>query len=134
MNARGMLPAQKEDREGNEKYDPDKPSEEPVRPFPPIDGLEAIDAHAPIDLAVLGNMPVFLECVLPRGFAHRRHDAKDRLPFRDRKAGARQAGSPSHDHHGEHQPRNCEKPDAHGSEPRARAFCFSEAGFIGIRE
>ena len=92
--------AQKKDREGDEKYDPDKPSKKPVRPFPPIDGLEAVEAHPGIYLAVLGNMPVFLESVLPCGFAHRRHDAKDRLPFRDRETGARQAGRPAHDHHG----------------------------------
>ena len=112
--------SQKEDREGNEKYDPDKPSEKPVRPFPPIDGPEAVEAHAGIYQAVLRNMPVFVECVLPRGFAHRRHNAKDWLPFRDREAGARQAGGPSHDHHGEHEPRYCKKPDAHGLKPRVR--------------
>ena len=126
--------AQKEDREGNKEYDPDNPSEKPVRPFPPIDGFEAVEAHAAIYQAVLGNMPVFLECVLPRGFAHWRHGAKDWLPLRDREAGARQAGGPSHDHHGEHKPCNRKKPDAHGSEPRAQAFGSSEAGFIGIRE
>ena len=37
--------------------------------------------------------------------------------------------APAHDHHGEYEPRYCEKPDAHGFEPRVRGFLFQLARY-----
>ena len=92
---------------------PMKPAEEAVRPFPPEDRLEIRQAHALVDQLVFGNLLILGEFLLPLGFAQRRNDAVDRLPFGDRKAGIGQPGRSADQNHQHDQQGNPVQPPAH---------------------
>ncbi len=53
--------------EGHEEGDADQPAEKAMRPFPPIDGLELLEAHAALELGIFRDLPVGLEGLLPVG-------------------------------------------------------------------
>jgi hypothetical protein len=77
-------PEDQEHREWNEEGDADEPAQESVRPFPPVDHLEFRKAHAAIDDLIFGDLPVFLEGLMPIRLAERRDGAEQRLPLGDR--------------------------------------------------
>src|SRR5216110_1878921 len=71
----------------NEKHASDQACQEPMRPFPPVDGFELIEAHSRMALAVLRDGLVLVEFGLPRGCIERGNNAGHGLPFDDREAG-----------------------------------------------
>ena len=68
---------------GQQKDCADEPAEEAMRPFPPEDDLEGLEAHAAIDVLVLGDLPIPGEGFEPVRLRQRGQRAADRLPFRD---------------------------------------------------
>ena len=80
-----QLPAQpsrrQEPHEGHKEGQTDEPAEEAVPPFPPVNGLELIKAHALVDQLVLWNLPVLVEFLFPDFSRQRRDCAGHRLPF-----------------------------------------------------
>ena len=105
---------QPEEGQGQGEDDADAPRQKPVRPFPPIDRLERIEAHAPIDLLILGNALVEFELLLPFAGRERRNDAMDRLPFGDGQARFGQAGRAADDDERDDHDRHHRQPDADG--------------------
>jgi hypothetical protein len=57
-----------------------------MRPFPPEDGLELIEAHAALELGIFGDLLIGGERLLPVCVGERRHDPHDRLPLGDGEA------------------------------------------------
>ncbi len=51
--------------EGHEEGNTDQPPKEPMRPFPPIDGLEFFEAHAALELGIFRDGLVGREGLLP---------------------------------------------------------------------
>ena len=72
--------------EGHEEGGADQPAEKAMRPFPPIDGLEVLQAHAALDLGIFRDLLIGLEGLAPVRLAERRDRADDRLPFGDGEA------------------------------------------------
>jgi hypothetical protein len=79
-------PAPEKPDKRNEKHAPDEPRQQPVRPFPPIDRLELVEAHLRMAFSVLWDGLVLVELGLPCARVERRHNAGHRLPFHDRQA------------------------------------------------
>src|SRR5215813_3019455 len=79
-------------------------------PLPPEDGLEGFQAHARVDVMVLGDLPVLGEHIEPIGLRERRHDADDGLPLGDREAGPGQPCHTANADHQEYQSRHHEQP------------------------
>ena len=48
-----------------------------MRPLPPVDALKGVQGHALVDVVILGDLPIFLECVLPGRVGQRGHRADD---------------------------------------------------------
>ena len=65
-----------EPEERHEEDDADQAAEEAMRPFPPEDGLERVEAHAPVDVVVLRDLLVLGERLQPVGLRQRRHGAR----------------------------------------------------------
>jgi len=86
-----------------------------MRPFPPIDRREFVEAHARIVLAVLRDGLVLVEFGLPCGRIERRHHAGHRLPFDDRQARLGEPRRSTHDHGQKHQGRDRQQPQPHGA-------------------
>ncbi len=106
-SARGDIPGEPEHHERHEERGADQPAEEPMRPFPPIDGLELVDAHAVLELGIFWDLLIGGEGFLPVGLAQRRDSAQDRLPLGDRQARIGEPGGAAdqnhrHDQRGEH--------------------------------
>ena len=85
----------------DEENEADHPAEQAVNPFPEEDELEARKGHSSGtgDLAILGRLPVEIECALPVGVRQWRHGPTDGLPFGDGEAAFGQARDPADDHH-----------------------------------
>jgi hypothetical protein len=49
-------------------------------------GLELLEAHAPLELQIFGDLLIGIECLLPGAVRERRDSAGDRLPFGDGEA------------------------------------------------
>src|SRR5262249_10209884 len=75
-----------EANERNEEDDADHSAEEAVAPLPPIDCLELIEAHAPLQLQIFGDPLIGAERLLPGAVRQRGDDAGNGLPFGDREA------------------------------------------------
>ena len=95
--------APEEPHERQQKNYADQAADEPVRPFPPIDRLERVKAHALIERVILRDGLILFERALPLRFAERRQYAHDRLPLGDRQARFRQPRCTANQNHGEHQ-------------------------------
>ena len=83
--------------------------------FPPEDDLEGLEAHALIDELVLGDLPVFLEGILPVGVGEGRNDAHDRPPFGDGEARVGEPRGAADDDQREDERGDTIKPPAHGA-------------------
>ena len=66
---------------------PDQPPELTVDPFPEIDELEVIEAHALVYQLIFRDLAIFFELGLPCRIAERRNGASDGFPLRDGKPG-----------------------------------------------
>ena len=130
----GNGPPQHEIGEWQQEHEADEAAQQPVRPFPPEDRLEAFEAEALVHRLILRDLLVFLEGVLPGGLAHRRQRAQDRLPFRDRQARAGKPRGPADHDHGQHKRCHGEKPDTDGWELRGRSAVAAQSGGCGIGE
>src|SRR6266404_1959218 len=86
-----------------------------MRPFPPVDGFELIEAHSRMAFAVLRDSLVLLEFGLPSGRIEWRNDAGHRLPFDDGEAGLGEPRSPAYEHGHEYQGGNREQPQSNGA-------------------
>ena len=60
-----MYPREPEGEEGHKEGDADQAAEEAMAPFPPIDGLELIEAHAAFELEIFGDLLIGVERLLP---------------------------------------------------------------------
>src|SRR5262249_6860245 len=74
------------------------------------DGLEGVQAHALVEVLILGNLLVFGEQVEPVGLRERWHDADEGTPFGDREARPGQPRRTPNAHHQEDQHRHPEQP------------------------
>ena len=88
-----------EPQERHEEHETDSAAEETMRPFPPENSLERFQCHAGVFQAVLRDLLVFVEGVLPRGVVQRRDGADDGVPLRNRKSRAGEARQPADHHH-----------------------------------
>ncbi|MCZ7565359.1 MAG: hypothetical protein M5U08_17560 [Burkholderiales bacterium] len=113
--------ANPEPDERDQEHDADQPAEQSVEVLPPEDAFELRQAHAPVDLKVLGRLPVFLEGRDPIGIGQRRQGAHDRLPLDDRQTGVGEPGDAPHDDHREHERGANEQPGCHGALGRRAA-------------
>src|SRR5262249_26574080 len=86
-----------------------------MRPFPPVDGFELIEAHPRMALAVLGDSLVLLEFSPPSRYIERGNDAGHRLPFDDGETGFGKPRRTAHDHRREDQGRHREQPQPDGA-------------------
>src|SRR5919204_3750773 len=68
----GDVARDQEDDERREESDADEAAEKAVRPFPPEDGLELLEAHAAFELGIFGDLLIGVESLLPVGLAERR--------------------------------------------------------------
>jgi hypothetical protein len=109
----GAAPQEKKERQ--QERGAHEPRQHAVRPFPPVDGLELIEAHACIALAVLRDLLVLVELGLPGRLIERRQHAGDRLPFNDGEAGLGEPGRAAHHHRHHHQRRDRQQPQPHGA-------------------
>ncbi len=87
-----------------------------MRPLPPVDELELVQAHALVDELVLRDLLVLGEGVVPIRLGEWRNDAEQRLPLGDRQAGIREPSRAADDDHGEHESRHGIEPQPHGTE------------------
>ena len=108
-------PAPEKPDKRNEEHAADEPRQQPVRPFPPIDRLELVEAHPGMALAVLRDGLVLVELGLPCAGVEWRHDAGHRLPFDDRQARLGEAGCPAHRERHEHQGCHRQQPKPEGA-------------------
>ncbi len=97
--------------ERHEEGKADEAAEEAMRPFPPEDGLELIEAHAALDLSVFGDLLIGGEGLLPVGLAERRDRSHDRLPFGDGEARIGEPRRPADQDHGDDEQREGGKPE-----------------------
>src|SRR5262249_11668064 len=102
-----------------------------MRPLPPIDDLELVEAHPGIMLAVLRDGLVLVEFRLPCGRIERRHHAGPGFAYDDRRARLGWPGCSAHDEGREHQGRNRQQPQPDGAAPSVGGR--SEAGHGIIR-
>ena len=110
-------------RNGSRNTAPISAAHQPVRPFPPEDGLELGERHPAVELRELRDGLVLVEFGLPRGVAQRRQRAGDRLPLDDREAGLGEPRRAADQHHREDQRRDGIEPQPDGA----------LAGFEGVR-
>ena len=107
----------------------DAARQDTMRPFPPEDAFERVEAHTLVDLAIFRDLLVFGEFLLPFGIVQRRNDAVDRLPFGDRQAGIGEprgaADENQRDQH--HRINRASRAPAHGS-PEPLALRAHRAG------
>ena len=96
----------------------DHARQQAVRPFPPVDGLELVEAHAVIELAVLRDRLVFVELGLPGALVERRHDTGDGLPLDDRQPRFREPRGAADQQRHHHEPGNHKQPQPHGMAAR----------------
>src|SRR5262245_44984601 len=85
-----------------------------MRPFPPADGFELIEAQSRMTLALRDGL-VLLEFRLPGRYIERGNDAGHRLPFDDGETGFGKPRRTAHDHRREDQGRNREQPQPDGA-------------------
>ncbi len=113
--AGGNAPPGPEPEEAKAPDEADDPAELAVAPFPPVDHLELVEGHAPVDELVLRDLAVLVEFGLPRGGVERRQRAGDRAPFGDREARIGEACHAAHrDHHHDEGEKDAE-PDGDGA-------------------
>src|SRR5690606_7899292 len=82
----GESAARPEPEERYEKHEADRPAEKAMRPLPPVNRLEAFQAHPLVDELVLRDLTIFLEGHLPVRFGQWRDGAQNGLPLGDRQA------------------------------------------------
>ena len=114
--------------EWHEKSDADQPAEKAMRPFPPIDGLELVEAHAALELGIFGDLLIGLEGLLPVGLGERRHGAHDRLPLGDGEARIGEPRGAADQDHGDDQSRDRAEP-----QPQRANMAWFHGGIAGGR-
>src|SRR5262249_16518329 len=119
---------------GGEECHPEQPAEQAMRPFPPVDHLERLEAHAPIEVAVLGNLLVLSEGCLPLFVREGRNDADDWLPFGDGQPRPGEPRRPAHQERYKDQGRQRPKPGAHRPERRRRSDGTAICSFLVERQ
>ena len=103
--------APEEPQQRQQEHHADGAADEAVRPFPPIDRLERVEAHAVVKFAILRNGLIFFELGLPLGVVKRRYYAHDGLPLGDRQTGFGQPRRTTDQNHGKDQRGNGIKPE-----------------------
>ena len=89
----------------------DEPREQPMAPFPPEDGLEAVDRHVRIERRELRDLLITVELGLPFRAAHWRNHPGDRLPLGDRETRLGQTGRAADQNHKEDQTGHRDQPE-----------------------
>ena len=84
---------------GQQEDDTDQASQNAVQVFIHEDGLEPLQAHAPIDFLVFGKLPVLVESLLPCLLRQWRDNPHQRLPLHHGQAGVGQAGDTAQQYH-----------------------------------
>ena len=115
QRARRRHTAQQEEDQRQGEHQADHTPDQAVQPFPPEDALKFAQAHAGVDLGVLGDLFVLVEGLGPLGVVQRRDRAHDGLPFRDRQTRSGQAGNAPDHHHQEDDGRRGEQPHGDGA-------------------
>ena len=118
------LAAPPEPQARNDKGRADDARQQAVAPFPPEDGLEALERHIRIERRELRDLLIAVELGLPFRAAQRRDHAGHRLPLGDREAGfgePRRAADQNHE----------EDETGHRNEPEANGGSNLEAGGLG---
>jgi hypothetical protein len=118
-----------EPKERQQERRADEARQHPVRPLPPVDGLEVVEAHAEIAFAVLRNRVVLCELGLPAGGGERWQHAGHRFPFDDRQPRLREPRGPAHDQRREDERRHRQEP-----QPDGAAAGFGRMGGSGHAE
>src|SRR6201984_3031872 len=85
-----------------------------MRPFPPEDGLELIEAHAALELGILRDLLIGGERLVPISVGKGGYHAYDRLPLGDGETRVCEARSTSNHHHDDNQEREGGGPAAGG--------------------
>lgn len=67
--------------EAGEEYDPNETCPKPVKPFPEKNGFKIAECEMTIQVFVLRNLLVSLECFMPLLFTERGYCAHNRIPF-----------------------------------------------------
>ena len=128
----GDLPAERalelasppEPQGGQNERRADNARQQAMRPFPPEDGLEAIERHVRIELGELRDLLVAVELGLPLRAAQRRKNAGDRLPLGDGEAGFGEPRRAANQHHEKDKAR-------HGDQPEANSPAIVKARRLG---
>ena len=134
--SRRPVPAERDLAAGEEPQEAEAPDEADhaaelaVAPFPPVDDLELVEGHAPVDELVLRNLAVLVEFGLPRCGIERRQRTGDRAPFGDREAEIREAGHAANGDHHHDEGEEDREPDRDGA-ARRRGLALAGVGAAG---
>ena len=112
---RNAAPAD-EPEEAGDVDEADEAPELAMRPLPPINRLERVEAHAAVQQIVLRAFLVALELRLPCVGVERRDGAGHEIPLGDREAGLRQPRRAADEHHGEREQDQEQEPAPHADE------------------
>ena len=93
----------------------DDARQQPMRPFPPENALEAVERHVRIEPGVLRDLFVAVELGLPFRRVQRRNNAGDRLPLGDGEAGFGEPRRAADQHHEKNQARDGDQPETDGA-------------------
>jgi hypothetical protein len=108
---RTQATAQGKVREREQEQQADQASEHAVQVLVHEDHAELVEAHAAVDLLILGELLVLLERRLPGGLANRRHDAHDRSPLDHRQPALGQPRHAAEQDHGVDDQRAGQQPE-----------------------
>ena len=106
------LPPEPEAR--NDEGRADDARQQAMAPFPPEDGLEAVERHVRIERGELRDLLIAVELGLPLRAAHRRDHTGDRLPLGDREAGLGEPRRAADQNHEEDETGHRNQPEANG--------------------
>ena len=108
--ARQHVPRPENDQRDKQR-EAEQPADQPVRPFPEEDRLEATEVHIGKQRLILRNLLVPVESLLPPVVREGRDHAGQRFPLGDRKPGLGQPRRAADDNHQQHERRDAPKPD-----------------------
>ena len=122
LQRRRQTPGEPEEGQRQQHQRAHDPAEQPVRPFPVEDRLEARERHVGVEQRILRDLLVAVELGRPGGVAHRRQYAHNGLPLGDGQARLGQPRRAAHHHHAEDAARHDPEPRPHrGERPRPPA-------------